>query len=341
VATNNNKLEEIPASRKSTDGPAYTSPCQFSLANKLGVNIANNDFHFPQIIGHRGALFTAPESTLASFDAAANMGCDGVELDVFRLKCGTLVVFHGDGTDEDPGYLRSYCGVDGNILDYTYKEMKHDLTLDPYGNGFACPIHTFQDDNIFIPTLAQVLAFAKQDHINLHVKIELKGPGTAEPCLELVEAMHMVDQCSFSSFFHDRIQRIRQLRPQRRTLSGGNGNGAFVYQTGALFNEPPTDFILQSLKLGASEVHLKYDTCSMERVSAIHETGLNSMAWFRGYEGMQQDAATKYFDVGNEDESMYDVVRKSGVQAMCINRPGSLAQMRNSAMMRQEESLLA
>ena len=55
---------------------------------------------------------------------AAQAGADGIELDVFLLKCGTLVVFHGTGTDQEPGRLESYCGVEGSILDYTAEEAR-------------------------------------------------------------------------------------------------------------------------------------------------------------------------------------------------------------------------
>lgn len=66
-------------------------------------------------IGHRGSPYTALENTGRSFIHAAQVGADGVELDVFLLKCGTLVVFHGSGDDNNPGLLKSYCDVEGSM----------------------------------------------------------------------------------------------------------------------------------------------------------------------------------------------------------------------------------
>lgn len=66
-------------------------------------------------IGHRGSPYTALENTGRSFVHAAQAGADGVELDVFLLKCGTLVVFHGSGDDNNPGLLNSYCEVEGSM----------------------------------------------------------------------------------------------------------------------------------------------------------------------------------------------------------------------------------
>ena len=61
-------------------------------------------------------MFAEPENTVKGFCTAAAMGCDSVELDVFLLKDGNLVVFHGDGTDNNPGLLHSYCGVEGESI---------------------------------------------------------------------------------------------------------------------------------------------------------------------------------------------------------------------------------
>ncbi len=68
-----------------------------------------------KVIGHRGSPYTALENTLRGFVHAAQAGAHGVELDVFLLRCGTLVVFHGSGGDEEPGLLHSYCGVEGSM----------------------------------------------------------------------------------------------------------------------------------------------------------------------------------------------------------------------------------
>lgn len=68
-----------------------------------------------EVIGHRGSLYTALENTSLSFLHAFQAGADGVELDVFLLKCGTLVVFHGSGGDEKPGLLDQYCAVEGSM----------------------------------------------------------------------------------------------------------------------------------------------------------------------------------------------------------------------------------
>ena len=48
----------------------------------------------PLILAHRGASDISPENTLAAFQAAIDVGADGVELDVMRCATGEIVVIH-------------------------------------------------------------------------------------------------------------------------------------------------------------------------------------------------------------------------------------------------------
>lgn len=292
-----------------------------SLASVLNIpsTYSLDTFQRPKVVGHRGALYMEPENTLRGFQISSEIGCDSVELDVFLLKCGTLIVFHGGGSDENPGCLLNYCGIKGNILDYSYTEARK-LVFNSLGQEYACPREKISGEHAFIPTLREVLEDAKVSGLGL--KIELKGPNTAEPVLQLVEEMDMVEQCQFSSFDLNQISRIRELRPEK------NLNGKHKYKTGALFKENlPDNYIELSLNAGASQVHLKYDTCTVERIKEIHNYGMDSMAWFRGPNGMKEDITEKYFDVGNEDNSMYWAVISTGVRELCVNKPHVLLKL--------------
>ena len=292
-----------------------------SLAAKLEVDPNTVHTHRPHIIGHRGSLYRELENTLQSFKTSHEIGCDAVELDVFLLKCGELVVFHGGGTDQKPGCLRDYMNLDASILDYTAADARS-LAFNPHYEEFGCGPERIQHKHdkglAYIPTLREVLTELR-DTSDLKITIELKGEGTELPTLALVEELGMVNRCHFSSFNHDRIRRIRELRPHRREC------GSHVYRTGALFaDHVPEDFIDKVLDIGASEVHLKYDTATKSRVDAIHANNMDSMVWMRGPIGMRLDTMEKYHDVGNEDEAMYRTIMATGVRAMCINKPDVL-----------------
>mmetsp|Transcript_18729 Transcript_18729/g.53870 ORF Transcript_18729/g.53870 Transcript_18729/m.53870 type:complete len:389 (-) Transcript_18729:127-1293(-) len=275
---------------------------------------SNAKFPGVKVLGHRGALYDAPENTIESFETALDQGAVGVELDVFKLKCGKLAVFHGDGSDALPGGLRSYCnGREGSIVNLTAEEAQE---LPLKGAAHFCPEDKLEEAQIEM--LEDVLEHAKESGHEL--KIELKGPGTEEPVVELVEKMDLVHQVTFSSFNHTRIDKVRKMRPQV------DEDGKHVYKTGALFTEPPEDFVEKAKEVDATEVHLRYDTCTKDRVDAIHDAGLDSMAWCRGPTTMRKDMEN-FDDVKEEDEHVYALVLQSGVKAMCVNRPDKLASL--------------
>jgi len=142
------------------------------------------------------------------------------------------------------------------------------------------------------------------------------------PVLSMVKKLDMVNQCHYSSFDHSRIALVRKLHPEKYV------DGTHMYKTGALFADNlPQDFVRKAKSIGASEVHLKYDTCTKERVDQIHKAGMESMCWFRGPIGMNEDVEEKYNDVGNEDFRMYEIVRRTGVRAMCVNKPAVLVKL--------------
>mmetsp|Transcript_26001 Transcript_26001/g.72531 ORF Transcript_26001/g.72531 Transcript_26001/m.72531 type:complete len:389 (+) Transcript_26001:356-1522(+) len=291
-----------------------------SLLHKL--NIADGSDHSvsrPWVVGHRGALYDELENTREGFNHCANMGCDAVELDVFALEDGSVIVFHGAGNDRNPGLLQEYCNVPGSILDMKTFEETQRLTFNPNFAEFPCAPDKILSGKI--PKLDDVLLDAKKS--GLHLKIELKGAGTVQPTLDLVDKYGMVDQCSFSSFDLPRLKELRDLRPQRDSMTGKH-----VYQTGALFDDTPFDFLKQAMDVGADEIHLRYDECTPERIACIHALGMGSMAWLCGPVTMTSYAESKYLDVGNEDEGCFEILLRTGVQQVCVNKPDVVIGMR-------------
>jgi glycerophosphoryl diester phosphodiesterase len=200
------------------------------------------------------------------------------------------------------------------------------LTFNPEFAEFPCPAERTLSGSI--PTLEQVLMDASKS--GLHVKIELKGPGTVEPSLEVVERLDMLNQCSFSSFDLERIAYFRRLRPNQD-----------VYRSGAIFGANlPDDYLEQASTAGVNDIHLRYDTCRSEIISEIHEAGFGSLAWFRGPIGMSKDISLKYWDVGNEDSQLYQVLVDAGVQQMCINKPDVLIALRERLQQEQDDTAL-
>ena len=74
-----------------------------------------------KIFAHRGVSGHYPENTLAAFEAALAMGCDGIELDVFAVA-QELVVIH------DRQLQRTTNGS-GHLEDYTLAQLQQLIHL--------------------------------------------------------------------------------------------------------------------------------------------------------------------------------------------------------------------
>lgn len=346
---------------------------QYSLRKKLNVpetpytpTAEELWYKFPKVCGHRGCLYEELENTSEGFSRCHDIGCDSVELDVFRVKRisdsknddTTLVVFHGDGTDENPGDLLDYCGVDGSILDFSYEdEISKKLFFNPEYAEFPCPIEKIRKGKI--PTLEEILVNARRknnsklnNYKQMEIKIELKGPDVVEDVLALVDSLGVASMCSYSSFDLQKLKQARDLKPDRDPLTG-----EYLYKTSALFNNidangmvldddyspiqsvpnwSECNIIDRALFVGASAIHLKYDTCNKPLIDRIHSSGLGSMAWFRGPMGMAEDCFSKYRDVGNEDFAMYEAVLQTGVRELCVNKPDVLIALREKLVLQQK-----
>lgn len=113
------------------------------------------------IIGHRGAKGHVAENTMASIDQALEFGVDGIEIDVFLIKSGEVVVFH----DED---LDRLTDTHGKIEAMTMDELRKVLVMGKHP----------------IPTLEEVL---QRIDGRVVLNIELKGNGTAKPVHSILE----------------------------------------------------------------------------------------------------------------------------------------------------------
>ncbi|MCX5212213.1 glycerophosphodiester phosphodiesterase [Kitasatospora sp. NBC_00240] len=80
-----------PAARSTSAAPATALRAQVAAAPKACAG--------PVVIGHRGAPATAPENTMASFEAALRGGADWLETDVQTTSDGVPVLMHDSSVD--------------------------------------------------------------------------------------------------------------------------------------------------------------------------------------------------------------------------------------------------
>lgn len=149
---------------------------------------------------HRGASGHAPQNTLAAFRLAAEMGADGIELDVHLSADGEVVVIHDDTVD-------ATTNGHGRVSAMTLAELK---ALDA-GSWFD---PRFAGERI--PTLQEVFdAVGHRLLINVEIKVEAgyHPPAQEAETVRLIEDNDMVERVIVSSFSIASLRRVRRLNP--------------------------------------------------------------------------------------------------------------------------------
>lgn len=198
------------------------------------------------ILGHRGAMGSAPENTAASFKMAMDYGADGVEFDIQLTKDKKIVVVHDFSVNRT---------TDGNgfIRDLSLKELKK---LDA-GTKFNS---VFTGEKIL--TLGETLEIVKDSKI---INIELKNgpifyPGLEERVLEIINITGLKEKIIISSFNHYSLNKIKELDPD---IKVGILYMAALYQ--------PWEY---AKRLGAVAIHPYYQSISPEIISKCHIKGI-------------------------------------------------------------------
>lgn len=206
----------------------------------------------PKVWAHRGASAYAPENTMESFELAHKMGADGFEIDVHFSKDGRLIVAHDETVD------RVSNGT-GRIVDKTYQEL---LQLD-FSNGKQGYTNTK------VPTLEQVLDFAKETGMELNIELKtgiVLYEGIEKATLDMVKAFGVEEQLIYSSFNHYSLMLARQVDPSCKI--------------GLLYQEAMIDPAEYAKRIGANAIHPFYMTLMVPgAVAGCKKNGILIHPW--------------------------------------------------------------
>ncbi len=164
-----------------------------------GVDVSSFYPDRPLNFAHRGARHEAPDNTLPAFLLAAELGADGIELDVQLTRDGELVVIHDF-------VLETTTDGQGPVRDRTLAELKE---LDA-GSWFD-PVFSGQR----IPTLQEVIeVVGHRLLLNIELKTtSLQDDGLVAAVVRTIEDNHLLDQTIVSSFNPLAVWRVKVKNP--------------------------------------------------------------------------------------------------------------------------------
>lgn len=198
----------------------------------------------PLVIGHRGAMGHETENTLASIQKALDLGVDMIEIDVFKIKSGEIVVFHDER-------LERLSNAGGRIEEYNIVDVKKVILA---GN------HT-------IPLLQDVLKLIDN---KVRLNIELKGFDTADRVNFIIEYYvkergWTLDNFLISSFKWDELKAIRELNPD--------------IPIAVLTEEDPLKALPTARELNAEAINPSYAKLNSEIADEIRNSGFKIYTW--------------------------------------------------------------
>ena len=217
------------------------------------------------VTAHRGDAGKAPENTMPAFEMAVEEGADIIELDVRQTRDGVYIIMHDESL-----YRTANVRMKVGEADYDYISR---LDVGRY--------YDRSYDGTKIPTLEEVLAFAKENDVFLN--IELKPAETDQNYVQgIVDLLHeydFVDQCMLASQSVSALREAKEMDPDISTL----------YIMTMAFG----DFAGMQ---GIDGFSIKHTYISNNMVSKIHAKGKKVYAWTVNNEAYIKDLLLRDVD---------------------------------------------
>jgi glycerophosphoryl diester phosphodiesterase len=202
------------------------------------------------LIAHRGASGHAPENTLAAFKKAVALGATFIETDLQLTRDARLVAIHDETVN------RTTNGK-GTIHDMTLADLRRLDAGSWFGSEFA---------GERIPTLAEVLDFAKKYDVVFYLEMKPAGSWGGEHALiGALRESGEVARTIVISFDANILANVRKIEP--------------TLMTGLLYDgqlERPVD---RALEVGARQLAIRGDLVSPGLLTNAREKDLQVVCW--------------------------------------------------------------
>lgn len=260
-----------------------------------------------KIYAHRGASRDAPENTLQAFSMALDQGVDGIELDCYRAKDGSIVVIHDDTLDRTTD-------ATGPVKNWTAAELRD---VDAGGGEH-------------VPTLEEVLALTAG---RMRVNIEIKDPDAVDGVISATAAFEDLDWFVSSGHWTALKTIHEQAGAEVYPLTiGAPENSDVPLQRHAeqasrdqIANLKSTerswsDAVEFGKRLRSPGISISERNITPEIISAIHEAGMEAWVW-----------------TINEPVRALDVAAM-GADAICTDTPAEILAAREAETARPAQS---
>ncbi|MBJ7537954.1 glycerophosphoryl diester phosphodiesterase [Marinomonas sp. C1424] len=215
--------------------------------------MSTTDILKTRVMGHRGAALLAPENTLSSIRAAARAGVTWVEIDVYLIAQGGLIIFHDDKLDR----CTNGSGVTRQVL------PEEVAALDAGGY--------FSSDFVGekIPTLLEALDCIQSLNLglNLEIKHDEADVESIVPAVMDILQRHWKDndKLMISSFNYEALQLCYQINKTRHLAQ--------------LYENIPQDWQAQLESIEAYSLNCDYACLTKQQAQAVKAAGYKLLCY--------------------------------------------------------------
>lgn len=201
-----------------------------------------------EVTAHRGASAQYPENSMSAFEGAVELGADWIELDVQQTKDGEIVVMHDSN-------LKRTTGKNDNVWNMTYEDIQK---LD-CGKLFS---KDYKGERI--PTLMEVVEFAKDEGIKLNIELKPTGheKDFEKSVIDIVNEYEYRNKCVITSQNYKTLKNVKKYDEDITT----------VYVMGVAYGN--------IIKLTAADYFsIKYYYATDELIKRVHNAGKQLYVW--------------------------------------------------------------
>jgi glycerophosphoryl diester phosphodiesterase len=201
-------------------------------------------------IAHRGASGYAPENTFAAFRRAIAMGAGFIETDLQLSRDARFVAIH------DATVNRTTNGQ-GTVHDMTLAELRRLDAGSWFGSEYA---------GERIPTLDEILEFAKKHDVVFYLEIKPTGSWGGEHALiSALRESGEIARTAVISFDPVILEGVRKIEP--------------TVMTGLLYDGQISNPLDKALEIGARQVAVRGDLVTPRLLKEARERDLQVVCW--------------------------------------------------------------